>query len=471
MGRERLLITGATVLTMDPCVGDFERADVLVEDGRIAAVAPGLQAGDAEVLDAAGALVLPGFVDTHRHTWQASLRNLASDWTLAHYFTGLHAGLSGLFRPEDTHAANLIGTLEALDSGITTLLDWSHNLNTPAHADAAVEALRESGARAIFAHGGGAAQYQVPSDVPHPEDARRIREEHFSSDDQLVTMAMALRGPQFATKPITRDDFALARELGMRITIHVGDGEWGRGRPVAWLHDEGLMGPDVTYVHCNTIADDEVALIAATGGTASVAADVEMQMGHGWPATGRLLDAGVRPSLSIDVCSSNGGHMFGAMRTTIGVQRALDHADAAARGAVLDSLRVTCRDVVAFATIEGARAVGLDHRIGSLTPGKEADVIVVRADGLGVSPLNHPYGALVYNAHPGLVDTVIVRGRVVKRDGRLTDVDGARLRRLGEESRDYLLAKARHHPSIADACCGGTWIPQPYVPAGSTSVA
>jgi cytosine/adenosine deaminase-related metal-dependent hydrolase len=464
MQQRRVLIAGGTVLTMDRGIGDLEQGDVLVDDGRIAAVGVGLEAGDAEVIDARGAIVLPGFVDTHRHTWQAALRNLASDWTLAHYFTGLHAGLSGLFRPEDTQTANLLGTLEALDSGITTMLDWSHNLNTPDHADAAIAGLRESGARAIFAHGGGAAQYRVPSDVPHPVDARRIRAEHFSSDDQLVTMAMALRGPQFASKDITIDDYRLARELGARITVHVGDGEWGKSRPVAWLRDVGLLGSDVTYVHCNTLGDDEIAMIADSGGTASVAADVEMQMGHGWPATGRLLDAGLRPSLSIDVCSSNGGHMFGTMRTTIGVQRALDHAAADAAGTVVDSLRVSCRDVVEFATIEGARAVGLDHRIGSLTPGKDADVVVVRADDLALTPLNHPYAALVYNAHPGLVEHVLVRGRAVKRDGRLVDVDQPALRRRAEASRDHLLAEARHQPSIADACCGGTWIPAPYVP-------
>jgi cytosine/adenosine deaminase-related metal-dependent hydrolase len=278
-------------------------------------------------------------------------------------------------------------------------------------------------------------------------------------------MAMALRGPQFATREVTKDDYALARDLDLRITVHVGDGEWGKSRPVQWLNDEGLMGPDVTYVHCNTLGDDEIAMIAATGGTASVAADVEMQMGHGWPATGRLLDAGVRPSLSIDVCSSNGGHMFGAMRTTLGVQRALDHAHAGEVGAGLESLRVSCRDVVEFATIEGARAVGLDHRIGSLTPRKDADIVLVRADGLGMSPLNHPYGALVYNAHPGLVDTVLVRGRVVKRHGGMVGIDPARLCRVAQDSRDYLLGAARHEPRIADACCGGTWVPAPYVPA------
>jgi cytosine/adenosine deaminase-related metal-dependent hydrolase len=462
---ERLIVKGGTVLSMDVAVGDLEVGDVLVEGGRIVAVGRDLPAEDAVVVDASDTIVIPGFVDTHRHTWQAAVRNIAADWTLAHYFTGLHAGLSGYFRPQDTYASNLLGSLEALSSGITTLLDWSHNLNTPDHADGAIAGLMESGGRAVFAHGGGAAQYQVPSDVSHPVDARRIREQYFSSDDQLVTMAMALRGPQYARHDITRDDFALARELGARITVHVGDGDWGKGRPVAWMHAEGLLGPDVTYVHCNTIADDEIAMIAASGGTASVAADVEMQMGHGFPATGRLIDAGIRPSLSIDTCSSNGGHMFGAMRSTVGVQRALDHAAADAAGLPLRRLRVSCRDALEFATIEGARAVGLGGRIGSLTPGKEADIVLVRTDDLSMMPLNHPYGALVYNAHPGLVDTVIVAGRVVKRDGRMVGVDSGRIRRLAADSRDHLIAQAQRHVRIADACIGGTWIPEPYVPA------
>jgi 5-methylthioadenosine/S-adenosylhomocysteine deaminase len=465
MGNIKRLIKGGTVLTMDALLGDFMPGDVLIDGERIVAVGPGLEAGaDVEVFDASSMIVLPGFVDTHRHTWQAPLRNIASDWTLAHYFTGLHAGLSGHFRPEDTYVGNLLGTVEALSSGITTMLDWSHNLNTPEHADSAVAGLMESGARAVFAHGGGAPQYQVPSDVPHPEDARRIRERYFSSDDQLVTMAMALRGPQFARHDITIDDFKLARGLGTRITVHVGDGEWGKNRPVAWMHENGLTGPDVTYVHCNTIADDEIQMIADTGGTASVAADVEMQMGHGWPATGRLLDAGVRPSLSIDVCSSNGGHMFGAMRTTLGVQRALDHAAAGGAGTVLDSLRVTCRDVVSFATIEGARTLGLDDRIGSLTPGKAADVILVATDQLALSPLNHAYGALVYNSHPGLVDTVLVNGAIVKHNGTLQHLDAARLRRLAEGSRDFLFADAQRTTHLSEARPGGSWIPRPYVP-------
>src|SRR5919198_5963523 len=223
MADERLLIRGGTVLTMDPAIGDLTPGEVLIEDGAIAAVAPRLEAGDAELIDLENSIVLPGFVDTHRHTWQAPVRNVAADWTLGHYMTGVHNGLSRHFRPQDTYLGNLLGTVEALNSGITTLLDWSHNLGTPEHADAAVQGLMDSGARAIFAHGGGAAQWcaPLPSAVPHPDDARRVRERWFSSDDALVTMAMALRGPQFATKETTRADYALARELGTRITVHV----------------------------------------------------------------------------------------------------------------------------------------------------------------------------------------------------------------------------------------------------------
>lgn len=456
------------MLSIDPDIGELARADVLIEGSKIAAVGVDLEAGDAEVIDAADAIVMPGFVDTHRHVWQAPWRNVGSDWTLAHYFTGLHAGLSGHYRPEDTYAGNLIGAFEALDSGITTLLDWSHNLNTPEHADAAVRALLEYGGRAVFAHGGGAPEWQVPSEVPHTADVKRVRSQYFSSEDQLVTMAMALRGPQFATRDTTELDWALARELGTRITVHVGDGEWGKSRPVEWMQSKGMLTDQVTYVHCNTLGDDELRMIADSGGTASVAADVELQMGHGWPATGRLIEAGVQPSLSIDVCVSNGGHMFGTMRAVIGTQRGLDNAAAEAAGvhaSSLDHLNISCRDVLRFATLEGARACGLEDKIGSLTPGKEADVIVIRADSFGMTPLNNPAGAVVYNAHPGLVDTVLVAGKIVKRGGVLLDVDAARVRRLAIETRDYLLEQGRADPRLADIQIGGDWKPAAYTTA------
>jgi 5-methylthioadenosine/S-adenosylhomocysteine deaminase len=210
-------------------------------------------------------------------------------------------------------------------------------------------------------------------------------------------------------------------------------------------------------------------MIADSGGTASVSADVELQMGHGWPATGRLLDVGVRPSLSIDVCASNGGSMFALMRTALGTQRGLDNSALDAAGLSLaggQPLKLTCKDVLEFATIEGARACGLAHEVGSLTPGKAADIILLRTDTLEMTPLNNVAGAVVYNAHPGLVDTVLVAGRVVKRDGVMTDVDVARVRRLAEETRDHVLGAAAADALIDDVALDGAWTPRPpCVPA------
>jgi 5-methylthioadenosine/S-adenosylhomocysteine deaminase len=455
-----ILIKNGTIVTMDEAIGDLPGGDVLVQGGTIAAVGPGLTAPPgALIIDAADQIVLPGLVDTHRHTWQAFLRGIAADWTLGQYMTGLHLGLSGLFGPEDTYAGNLLGAVEALDSGITTLLDWSHNVNTPEHTDAAVAALRESGIRAIFAHGGGADMYQVPSTVPHDEDVRRVRARYFASEDQLVTMAMALRGPQFATLDITAGDLALARELALPVTMHAGDGEWGRSRPVARMADRGLLGPDITYVHCNTLGDDELRLIAESGGSASIAPDIEMQMGHGWPATGRLLAAGIRPGLSIDTCVSNGGHLWGTMRVTVACQRALDNTEPGASDRPAVSL--TSRDVLSLATIDGARACALDHKVGSLTPGKQADIIMLRGDSLTLSPVNNPVGQVVYAAHPGLVDTVLVAGRVVKTGGRLCGDIGVRARRLGVAARDGLMERAVKTGRLADARTGGSWQPAP----------
>ncbi|GHJ38479.1 amidohydrolase family protein [Streptomyces sp. TS71-3] len=460
-GAERLLLRNGTVITMDDELGDFDRADVLVSGGKIDAVAPDLGAVDARVIEARGMIVMPGMVDTHRHTWQAALRGIAADWTLGQYMTGLHLGLSALFTPEDTYAGNLLGAVEALDSGITTMLDWSHNVNTAAHSDAAVQGLFDAGIRAVFAHGGGADMYQVPSTVPHDEDVRRVRDRYFSSGAQLCTMAMALRGPQFATMDVTESDLRLARELGLPVTLHVGDGEWGRSRPVTRMRERGLLGPDITYVHCNTLADDELRDIADSGGSVSIAPDIEMQMGHGWPATGRLTGVGIRPSLSIDTCVSNSGHMFGTMQICLATQRALDNQEPGASDRPAVSL--TSRDVLSFATVDGARACGLADRVGSLTPGKQADIVVLRTDNPSLSPVNNPVGQVVYAAHPGLVDTVVVAGRIVKTAGHLHGDVAERARNLAIASRDSLFERTRHTANLADAHTGGGWQPAPLV--------
>jgi cytosine/adenosine deaminase-related metal-dependent hydrolase len=449
------VLKGGTVLTSAKVGEVLAATDVLVVDGKIVMIGKDIEHPTADAIDVAGRLVLPGFVDTHRHTWQSIARNLASDWSLTEYLAGIHTGISRYFRPEDTYIGNYLGALEALDSGITTLVDWSHNLFTPAHADAAIAALKDTNMRAVFAHGGGAKQWSAPLPSPfaHPEDARRVRDEYFSSNTGLVTMAMALRGPQFTTPEVNRQDFELARDLDLRVTVHVGDGYWGKSGPILALQRDGLLSDRTTYVHCNTLADEELNIIAASGGTASVAPDVEMQMGHGFPATGRLLKAGIRPTFSIDVCTSNGGDMFGTMRTAVGMQRALDNAPAVETGEVIERIGLTCAEVLLFATIDGARAAGLDAVAGSIEVGKSADIIVLDDRALAMTPMNNPLGSVVYSAHPGLVRDVFVEGNQVKKDGKLVGVDYDRIRELAVASRDHVLKEMK------GASLGGGWHP------------
>jgi 5-methylthioadenosine/S-adenosylhomocysteine deaminase len=453
----RTLLRGGIIITAASTGESLEGADLLIEDGKIAAIGHDLSVADAEVIDVSGRIVLPGFVDTHRHTWQSVVRNVASDWSLTEYLAGLHTGLSQYFRPEDTYAGNYLGALEALDSGITTLVDWSHNLATPAHADAAVQALKDTGMRAVFAHGGGNKQWGAPLPSPndHPaEDARRLRDTYFSDNTGLVTMALALRGPQFTQPEVNTRDFQLAADLDLRVTVHVGDGYWGKSGPIRKMHAEGLLSDRITYVHCCTLGDDELQMIADSGGTASVAPDVEMQMGHGYPATGRLLKHGIRPTFSIDVCSSNGGHMFGTMRTALGMQRALDNAPSVETGEVIERISLSCADVIQFATLDGAHAAGLDAVTGSLEVGKAADIVVLDDSPLGMIPMNNPFGAVVYNAHPGMVRDVFVAGKRVKKDGKLVGVDIPKLRALAQASRDHIVGE------MPGAELGGNWHPE-----------
>ncbi len=453
----RTLLRGGIIVTSASVGEVLHDHDVLIsEDGRIEAIGVGLPADGAEIIDVTGRIVMPGFVDTHRHTWQSIVRNIASDWSLTEYLAGLHTGLSRYFRPEDTYVGNYLGALEALDSGITTLVDWSHNLGTPDHADSAIGALQDAGLRAVFAHGGGAQQWggPFPSDVPHPEDARRVRERVLSGDDALVTMALALRGPQFTTPEVNRHDFALANDLDLRVTVHVGDGYLGKSGPIKRLAEDGLLSDRTTYVHCCTIGDDELQMIADSGGSASVAPDVEMQMGHGFPATGRLLRHGIRPAFSIDVCSSNGGDMFGTMRTAIGMQRVLDNAPAVETGEVIERISLGCDEVLQFATLDGARAAGLDRVTGSLEVGKAADIVVLENRSLALTPLNYVIGAIVYNAHPGLVRDVFVQGRRVKKDGVLVGVDVDALKERALRSQEHVIS------SMAGASVSGGWHPE-----------
>jgi cytosine/adenosine deaminase-related metal-dependent hydrolase len=434
----RLVIRNGFVLSMDPEVGDLPRADVLVEDGRIAAVGPDLDVSEAEEVDAGGMIVIPGFVDTHRHTWQTPVRGVLPCCTLDSYFVTMLGSVGGHYRPEDVYAGNYGGSLEALNGGVTTLLDWSHISNTPDHSDEAVRGLQDAGIRAVYAHGvptGG--EWWAFSELDHPEDVRRIRERYFSSEDQLLTLALAARAPGNSNFEVAKHDWELARDIGARISVHVGMRLTGiHVNHVKNIHDLGLLGDDTTYIHCTDSTDEELDWIAETGGTASVAPYVEMLMGHGPPPTGRLLARGVKPTLSVDVVSSVPGEMFTQMRTALVYDRILAHTDTPDEAF---APTLTHRDVLEFATIEGARACALDHKVGSITPGKDADLVLIQANAINTAPILDPVATVVVFSDTSNVDSVFVRGRAVKRDGELVGVDLPGVFSQLEASRNHIL--------------------------------
>lgn len=445
MALQRTLLHNGCVITVDKQLGNFRRADVLIEGTKIAAVGPDLGVSDAEVIDASNMIVMPGLIDTHRHLWEGILRNISADGILANYFPDVLGVLAPAYRPEDAYAGNLIGALGAIDAGITTLLDWSHIQNTPEHSDACIRALQESGLRAVFAYGNpntSLPEWWYNSSLNHPEDVRRLRTQYFSSEDQLVTLALAPRGPEFTTMEVVRHDWALARDVGARITVHVGVSAYGFSGGVKRMHDEWMLGPDTTYVHCCTLNDEELKAIVDTGGTFSVSSAVEMTMQHGTPPIDRILRLGTRPSLSVDVETNAPGDLFTQMRAAFQCQRVLVNQRALYGGSIEGETLVTVREVLEFATLEGARANGLDSKTGSLTPGKEADIILLRTDRLNVTPLNDPIGAVVVGADTSNVDSVFIAGRAMKRNGQLLHVDLPRVRQLAIESRDYVVAKA-----------------------------
>jgi len=440
----RMLLRNGYVITVDPDIGDLVGADVLVEDDRIAAVAPGIDAGDAEIVDVTGKIVIPGFVDSHRHTWEAAIRGCAPNATLDDYFVEILDTFAPRYRPEDVYAGDLAGALECVNAGITTLVDWSHINNTPAHPDAAIAALREVGIRAQYAYGSANTSlndYWNNSSIAIPaDDVRRVRDTYFSSDDGLLTMALATRGPGFCQDDVVRAEWRTARDLGIPITVHVGMGRLaGRFGMISQLDKLDLLGPDTTYIHCCYFSDEEWQLVAETGGTISIAPQIEAQMGHGWPPVMKAIQYGLPPSLSIDVVTTAPGDMFTQIRAAFAIERARVNAIAWEADTPVPETMLTARDMLQMATINGARVAGVADRTGSLTPGKKADVVVIDATALNVAPVIDPVAAVTLCADVSNVETVIIDGVVRKRDGRLV-ADAAAARRLVEASRDHLVS-------------------------------
>lgn len=436
---QRLLLKNGIVLTLDPRIGDFERADVLIEGARIAAVGPDLEA-EAITVDATGMIVMPGFIDTHHHQYQTILRSVLADGILTgprSYVSEIQGVFTPVYAPEDAYISELAASINQINAGVTTGVDTSQVSHSPAHTDACIAGLKEAGRRTLFAYSGG-----VGPDARFPQDILRLRKEHFASADQLVTLGMG--------GGANAELWKLAREVGAPIINHI------VGNPAALiaLGRAGLMGPDNEYIHCTRLNDEAWKLIADTGGKVSIAGPIEMQMRHGMPPIQEALDRGIRPSLSVDVETNMAADMFTQMRSIFTLQRALAN-ERALDGEENPPALLTSREVLEFATIEGARCAHLDAKIGTLTPGKEADLIVLDANMINVAPMNNAPGSVVTMMDTSNVKHVFIAGKAMKWNGNLVGVDLARIRRLLEQSRDAVFARARYARNLLGSCCTG----------------
>jgi cytosine/adenosine deaminase-related metal-dependent hydrolase len=424
-----VLIRGATVITMDR-QGDLV-GDVLVRGSSIADIAPHVAAPDgAEVVDAAGWIVIPGLVNAHMHTWQTALRGIAANWTLPEYFRKMHAGLATVFEPEDLRIATYVGALNQLDGGTTTLADWCHNNRTPAHNDAAIDGLLASGIRAAFFHGTPKPDPKPGEtpfwEVPHPRaELERLLRAH--AGRELLSVHAAILGPHYSTLEVALHDFAMARELGVIASLHQGGGP--ARTPDGWrrLETAGLLGDHVNIVHGHALDDEQLERFCELRMSFSAAAESEMSQGHGHPLTGRLRAFGRAPSLGVDLESVLSGDMLTQARIALGMQRSLDNvAHREAHGTIPPTSTITTREALSWITVEGARMLRQDDRIGSLAAGKQADLVLIRATDLNLQPVHDPVSTVVFQASLANVDSVMVAGRWKKRGGRLVGVELAR---------------------------------------------
>jgi len=416
-GGRPVVFRNATVLTMDG--GFIENGDVLVTGDTITAVGLGLTVPDGTVeIDAAGGILMPGMVDTHRHMWQTALRGLGADWTLTQYFVFYYLSWGKIFRPEDIAAGNSLAAIEAVDAGVTTTVDWSHGLQTIAHGEAALDALRGSPGRSVLAYGN---LLGAPWEWTNSADFRSFVARTATDDMQGLQLAFDVTAdPAFPE----RGAFEAARELGMRVSTHAG--VWGATNDdsIRLMWENGFMTPGTTYVHAATLTEDSYQRIAATGGTASVSTESEQSAGQGYPPTWELRKHGIPVSLSMDTSVWWSADLFSAMRATLSADRSREHLEAHGRGETVVHNKLRAEEVVRWATMGGAAALGLDDKIGSVTPGKKADLVLLKNENSpAMYPILHPYGTVVFQAGRGDVHTVLVNGQVFKHEHALVGAD------------------------------------------------
>ncbi|CAN5372261.1 amidohydrolase family protein [soil metagenome] len=433
-GVHPVLLRGGTIVSMDPSIGILEAGDLLIEDGTIAAVGGQLPASDGTiVVDVAGAIIMPGFVDGHRHSWQGSLRRLAPDADLPQYMAITHDGVARHYRPEDMYAGNLVALLGALDNGFTTVLDFSHNSRSRAHADAVFAAYREVGIRAVHA---SAPPNAGEWEEHWPDDLGRLAA--ICAEEPLITLRLAIDMRRIRPVP---ELIEYGRRIGLGITM---DGVMGAASSaeIAELGRAGHLGPDITLIHATSLGDDAWREIERWSVNVVMATTSDEQLGlaGGVPPVQRAIDAGLRPALSVDVEIALAGDMFTQMRATLLTQRMF--ATMARVSGAASPVPLTNAEVLEFATLGGAEASGLGHSIGSLTVGKAADILIVSADEINNLPGGNPIATIVQGSDRSNIRAVFVGGILRKWDGALLDVDIERVRDLALASREHLLAAA-----------------------------
>lgn len=439
---KKILIKGAFVLTMDSSLGILAAHDILITGDVITVIEPSITPqDDVELIDATGCIITPGFIDCHHHMWQQVLRTVATDWTLLDYCVEMRTVYGSLLTPDDVYFSMYAAALNLLHNGVTTVLEHCHIINSPEHADAAVRALKDAQIRGTFCYGfyenpppsqDGLMENIRPDDFTlhqRMSDAERVRSEHFPTNDpgkDLLTFGIAPNEPESRSIEQTIYEIEASRRLGARlITMHVAMGPYDQARRqlVQKLHDSKILGPDLVFSHGASFTDRELEAIRQSGAGIVATPDTETQMGMGYPVAFRARDAGCKSSLGIDITSNQGNDMVAQMRLALQIQRAEDNCKS-----IPIRLQRTTADVLRMGTMGGAEVMQLESLIGSLAPGKKADLVVFRCDDINTVPIINPVGTIVFNTSPENIDTVIVDGRIVKKDGHLIGVDWPKLR-------------------------------------------
>jgi cytosine/adenosine deaminase-related metal-dependent hydrolase len=431
-GSRRILLKGGVVLTMDRQLGDFAKADVLIEDGRIREIRPDIAASDAFVVDASNRVITPGFIDTHSHSYQGILRNILSNGRVdPDYNRDIIAKITPAYTVQDAYIGMLATALGMIDMGTTGVVDVSQVNNTPEHSDALIKALQTSGIRAVFGYSAGA----PGADMKHPQDVARLKKTYFSSKDQLLSLALGI-GPD-------PKQFQVARDNDVPVVAHLRNTLPQRddGARLVILQKAALLKAGDEFIHLLHMPPEPLKLIKDSGCHVSLSTGIEMTMGHGIPAIQNVLDVGLQPSLSSDHAVTLTSDMFSMMRMTGVVQR-YGVFQREVNGDKNAPKLLTCRELLEFATINGARTMNADSKVGTLVPGKEADLLMLKADSIDIWPLNNAYGSVVGLMGPSHVEAVFIAGQVKKWRGSLVGVDMPKVLANMQEARDGVLKRA-----------------------------